>query len=113
MQKQYLIMAEAELSHALKSKREREGLSLRQAAKQIGVSSQSVLHRIEAGHRFDYQTGLKILNWLQPAGAKPDAIAAVNAAIFADPELSEGEARLISDLFAEMHRFAIVSKGKK
>ena len=106
-------MGESELSHALKSKREREGLSLRQAAKQIGVSSQSVLHRIEAGHRLDYSTGLKILNWLQPLGTKPDTIAAVNAAIFADSALSEEQARLISDLFVDMYRFAIASKGKK
>lgn len=112
MQKQYLIVAEAELRHALKSKRERDRLSLREAARLIGLSSQSILHRIEAGHRFDYSTGLKILNWLQPAGAKPDTIAIVNAAIFADSALSERQARLISSLFADMYDFAIASSGE-
>lgn len=105
-------MLESELRHALKTKREREGLSLRQAAGQIGISNQSTLHRIENGHRFDYPTGLKIQKWLQPAGARPDTITAVNAAIFADSALSENQAKLISELFADMYQFAIAAKGK-
>lgn len=105
-------MTEAELSRALKAKRERERLPLREAARQIGLSAQSVLWRIENGRRFDYPTGQKILNWLQPQGANMGTVAAVNAAIFADTVLSADQAKLISELFANMYQFAIAAKKK-
>lgn len=45
--------------------------------------------------------------------AKPGTIAAVKAIIFADSALSADQARLLSELFADMYQFAVTTKKKK
>lgn len=55
-----------EIQAKLKGKRSLDKLSLRDAAKQIGVSS-STLSRIERGLTFDWETGVALCKWLGSA----------------------------------------------
>lgn len=52
-----------EIQAKLKAKRSLDKLSLRDAAKQIGVSA-STLSRIERGQVFDWETGVALCKWL-------------------------------------------------
>lgn len=52
-----------EIQAKLKAKRSLDKLSLRDAAKQSGVSA-STLSRIERGQVFDWETGVALCKWL-------------------------------------------------
>jgi len=52
-----------EIQAKLKAKRSLDRLSLRDAAKQSGVSA-STLSRIERGQVFDWETGVALCKWL-------------------------------------------------
>lgn len=55
-----------EIQAKLKAKRSLDRLSLREAAKQSGVSF-STLSRIERGRVFDWETGVALCKWLSRA----------------------------------------------
>ncbi len=55
-----------EIRAKLKAKRQADRLSLRDAAKQSGVSY-STLSRIERGRVFDWETGVALCKWLGSA----------------------------------------------
>lgn len=56
-------LSAVEVQGWLLTRREREGLSLREVAKITGVSA-STLSRIENGVSFDWETGQALIRWL-------------------------------------------------
>jgi transcriptional regulator with XRE-family HTH domain len=91
---------------ALDAQREAKGLSWRQAAKEIGVSS-STFSRLSQGKLPDVENFVAILNWLGlDARAfytvekqnNPETLTMISVALHNDPQLSREDATLIESL---------------
>jgi transcriptional regulator with XRE-family HTH domain len=103
--------APGELGRLLRDRRQRGGLSLRQAAKEVGVSF-NTLARIEKGHMPDVETFQRVAEWLGVAPADvlrpsrrrgastPDIIA---SHLTADPALTEEAAARIGGIVSELY----------
>lgn len=105
-----------ELGSLVKSKREREGLGLREAASQAEVSF-NTLSRVERGHVPDIETFRRIVAWLGlspdrffgPSRRRwdptPEVIAEhLNADPNLPPEAAEKIAALVHDLYTNLAR---------
>ena len=107
-------MTSEQLRQELKSKRERERLSLRQVEKAIGTgASYATLWRVEHGGAFDYDTGLVILRWLRPEGERRGTLAAISDAVFADAKLTDKQKAWLVEAFTEAYGMMTENKETK
>jgi len=101
------------LSELLRSRREREALSLRDAAEEIGISAPT-LQRIEAGQIPATSNLLRLLDWLQvqlsdlrPRKGKqktsPGTVAQIEVHLRADPNLDPEAAEAIADAVQKLY----------
>ncbi len=110
------------LRDLLRRKRERDGLSLRDAAEQIGISAPT-LQRVEAGQLPTAAVLVKLADWLevkidelrkdgvQRTRGTPEQI---ELYLRADPKLDQGDAVAIANMVREVyHAFTRGKKGKR
>lgn len=99
-------MTASELRIALAARRKAERLSYRAVGEQSGISFMTV-RRIELGQAFDYETGIKLANWLQPPGEREGTIAVIRAAIWSDARLTGKQKIWMSEAFGEVYELLI------
>jgi transcriptional regulator with XRE-family HTH domain len=97
----------AELAARLRARRRERGISLREAAAEVGVSA-ATLSRVESGDYLPERDNLfRLLAWLGLSGAAPSpephapgagTMEAIELHLRADKELSEADAETIAQL---------------
>lgn len=99
-------MTATELQFALIARRKALKLTLRAVAQQAGVSH-STLHRVEQGYAFDYETGMRVINWLNPPERERDTVATFCAAVFVDARLSDKQKSWMVSAFREIYEILV------
>lgn len=101
------------LGGLIRSRRKAEGLSLREAALQMGVSAPT-LQRVEAGQQPNSANLVRITEWLQipvekvlqkPKGVHthPATVAQIEVHLRADPTLPPGAAEAIAEAVQKLY----------
>jgi transcriptional regulator with XRE-family HTH domain len=110
------------LGELVRRRRKAEGLSLREAAEQMGVSAPT-LQRVEAGQPPNSANLVRITGWLQigvddilKKGRKPAkdlaTVAQIQVHLRADPNLSPDAAEAIADAVQKLYA-AFSKQGRK